>query len=278
MRLISWNLNGRRAKAADQIAALLRRNPDVVALQEVTRSSLPVLRDALNGGGLQEMADSFSLAPAKYQAKGPRRYGQITASRHPITAQPPERFQVSWTERVLSVHLRIGRREVELHNVHVPPGSSNKWKKIEVLKGIFTTLAVHATTPRILCGDFNTPQAELPTGEVVTWAQRLTADGSWQDMRTLRGGLGSDWKAGELGVLTGLAEYDLPDVYRLLHGYTVEEASWILRRKGTEVGRRFDHIFASRGLVPLTCEYLHDLRSSGLSDHSPIEATFGFPE
>ena len=50
MRLISWNLNGRRAKAHAQVAALLACEPDVVALQEVTRSTLPILRVALIDG------------------------------------------------------------------------------------------------------------------------------------------------------------------------------------------------------------------------------------
>lgn len=112
------------------------------------------------------------------------------------------------------------------------------------------------------------------TGEVVTWAQRQTANGEWRTLRTFRGGLGFDWEAGERRVLSGLAEYGLVDVYRHLHGYGVTDSSWILRRSGKEVGRRFDHVFASRTLVPDSCEYLQHLRRSGLSDHAPIEVTF----
>ena len=52
MRLISWNRNGRRGTVASQATALLDRDPDVVALQEVTQTSLPMLRDALRAGGL----------------------------------------------------------------------------------------------------------------------------------------------------------------------------------------------------------------------------------
>jgi hypothetical protein len=70
MGLISWNLNGRRAKAAAQIGAILEREPDVVALQEVTRTTLPVLRAALAEGGLTQFADSFSLAPRDFLAAG----------------------------------------------------------------------------------------------------------------------------------------------------------------------------------------------------------------
>ena len=79
-------------------------------------------------------------------------------------------------------------------------------------------------------------------------------------------------------MLSGLAEYDLVDVYRYVHGYAVTDSSWMLKRRGREVGRRFDHVFASRTLVPQSCEYLHHVRQSGLSDHAPIEATFALIE
>jgi exonuclease III len=169
--------------------------------------------------------------------------------------------------------LEAGAHCVTLYNAHVPPGSSNGWIKIEMLNGIYRALAVHSDTPRILCGDFNTPQIETADGEVVTWAQRQGANGEWRTLRTFRGGLGTDWDTGERRVLSGLAEYELVDVYRHLHGYAATDSSWILRRNSREVGRRFDHVFASRALEPQSCEYLHPLRQSGLSDHSPIEVT-----
>lgn len=277
MRLISWNLNGRRREASLQIAALLLRDPDVIALQEVTVASLPLLRAALRDGGLSEVVDSFALAPSDFRPIGPRRYAQLIASRYPLSAELPGRFPIPWPERIVSARLSINGQHVEIHNVHVPPGSSNGWIKIGVLNGIFVGLAVHARNPRILCGDFNTPQAELSTGEIVTWAQRPAGKAGWRTVRTVRSRPGSEWDAGERRVLAGLARFDLADVYRLLHGYRSVESSWFLKRGERKVGRRFDHVFASQTLAPRTCVYLHDLRVSGLSDHSPIEVAFGFP-
>jgi exonuclease III len=274
MRLISWNLNARRRDATAQVDALLARAPDVIALQEVTRSSLPTLRSELERSGFAGIADSLTLAPPDFQPRGPRRYGQLTASRYPLIAEVPGRLPIPWPERVLTVQLDLRARRIMLYNVHVPPGSSNGWIKIETLNGIHQALAVHTGTPRILCGDSNTPQFESATGEVVTWAQRPGASEEWRTLRTLRGRSGSEWDAGERRVLTGLTEYDLADVYRHLHGYAATDSSWILRRGGREIGRRFDHVFASRSLVPRSCEYLHHLRAAGLSDHAPIEVTF----
>ncbi|MGH8065722.1 MAG: hypothetical protein ACRERE_10925 [Candidatus Entotheonellia bacterium] len=39
-------------------------------------------------------------------------------------------------------------------------------------------------------------------------------------------------------------------------------------------GRRFDHVFASTSLNPLSCTYLQKFRESGLSDHAALEAVF----
>ena len=253
---------------------LLARGPDIVALQEVTRSTLPTLRAALIDGGLSHVVDSFSLAPPSFQSVGPRKYGQVTASRHPLISEDPDRFRVPWPERVLSVIVHIHGLEIEVHNTHIPPGSSNGWIKIAVLDGIFATLAVPATRPRILCGDFNTPQTETLSGEVVTWGQRRTAQGGWRVVSRRKGRSGAEWDAGERRVLTGLADFDLVDTYRALNGYKVSDSSWVLSRQGASIGRRFDHIFASRELLPITCVYVHEFRTMGLSDHSPIETTF----
>jgi exonuclease III len=88
------------------------------------------------------------------------------------------------------------------------------------------------------------------------------------------GGDGARWDKGERNILTGLAEYDLPDVYRALNGYEVEDQSWLLRNRGREFPRRFDHVFASTWLTAVECGYLHDWQTAGMSDHAPIEVRF----
>jgi exonuclease III len=102
----------------------------------------------------------------------------------------------------------------------------------------------------------------------------VRGDGSAVLWRRWRGGTGARWDAGERSVLDGLARFDLADVFRTLHGYEREEYSWYAKRNGVFRGRRFDHVFASASLEPISCTYLHALRESGLSDHSPIEAVF----
>jgi exodeoxyribonuclease III len=87
-----------------------------------------------------------------------------------------------------------------------------------------------------------------------------------------RGGPAFRWDAAERNVLCGLSPFGMNDVYRTLHGYEAEAVSWVLVRGGQEVGRRFDHVFASEHFRPLGCTYLEDWRRVGLSDHAAIEA------
>ncbi|MFQ3618240.1 MAG: endonuclease/exonuclease/phosphatase family protein [Cyanobacteriota bacterium] len=274
MRLISWNVNARRTLVERQVTALAEFCPDIIALQEVTPTSLLPFQIALRKAGYLHIVDSFSLAPVEFIPLGPRRYGLLLASRYALAPQNPDLFQLPWPERVLSAAVQTPDGLVNIHNTHVPPGSSNGWVKVDHLIGLFDGLAHLHPNPCILCGDFNTPQAELSSGEVVTWGQRLKKDGSWRVARTIRGKAGAAWDEAERRVLIGLAEWGLQDVFRCVNGYEILDFSWFLNRKGDVIGRRFDHIYASTQLQPRTCEYIHGLRIQGLSDHSPIMADF----
>ena len=66
-------------------------------------------------------------------------------------------------------------------------------------------------------------------------------------------------------------------MHRKLHKYQVPPQrgfSWYWKGKRHRIGRRFDHVFASRDLNAVRCQYLHSLREAGLSDHSAIEVDF----
>lgn len=253
------------------MAALLARTPDIIALQEVTTATANMLRPALQDGGLGYIACSLSLDGGR-NALGPRAFGVMIASRYPLAKDVSIEMPVCWREKVLSRVIHDGNREIEIHTVHVPPGSSNLWTKVEVLEGVFSGLRLPSVRPRILCGDFNAPQGELPSGEVVTWAQRQDRTGAAITRERFRGGSGARWDKAERNILVGLRQYEMFDVFRTLHGYGAVEGSWFTTRNGRPVARRFDHIFASHTFHPIRCAYIHEWRVGGLSDHSAIEA------
>lgn len=270
MKLMTWNLNGRRNRTQQQVEALAAQGPDLVALQEVTAHSLPELRTALVARGWVHIVDGFATVPLSDR---PRKYRQIVASRFPVRLHG-DAIPVPWPEAVLATIVESPRGVIELYNCHVPPGSQYGWKKVETFEGLYKHLARPAARSRILCGDFNTPQAERADGTMITWGQRMNDHGVAEIKRRIRGGPGERWDAAERSILTGLAAHDLTDVFRRLHGYGVAEYSWRLKRHGKFTARRFDHVFASAALNPVACQYVHAWRESGLSDHSALEVVF----
>jgi hypothetical protein len=181
--------------------------------------------------GLIHQADSFELAPCPTILTGPRRYRLLIASRFPIRPWKLGCFDVSWPERNLSVDIVTPCGLLDMQTTHIPPGVTNGWIKIEMLDGFYAGLARPSTIPRLLCGDFNTPQLERSTGEVVTWGQRINSKGVAVIRKHIRGGEGARWDRGERQVLQGLAPYDLHDVYRRLHRYATQAYSWYPVRK-----------------------------------------------
>ncbi len=260
---MSWNVARLSARLAEQAAALAGREPDVVALQEVTRRTLPLWRAALSTIGLTHVRASLDGADPGRQPTGRRRTGVLLSSKAPLTDASTS-LPVPWPETALAATTSTAAAGVvELHCVHVP-NASNGWVKVRTLEAIRSGLASAPPAPRVLCGDLNIPRRELPSGEVISFAR---------DSRgRLRPDRGTAWDDAELGIVPGLAEVGYEDSFRALHGYAHKEPSWTWRRiAGHDGGWRLDHLFASEGLRPVTAVYHHEWRDRGLSDHSPLE-------
>ena len=248
MKIISWNLAGRTKNADKQADALTFRNPDIIGLQEVTEASWCVLQDKLSTEGFAHNIYSRHLIPSSRKLKAVAIF-----SRWPLVVLEGH-FKVPYPELTLSIKLQTPSRSMEFHCVHIPNGSSHKWEKIDSFEAIYSKLAHATTVPRILCGDFNSPKEELENGNIIPW----------------RPG-NSRWANGELSVISGLAQFNLKDVYRELNGYPPKDFSWYSR---PHIGRRFDHVFASDDLSAIECKYVHEWRIKKLSDHSAIEVIF----
>lgn len=94
IRLVSRNIDGRTSLMHERIDAIRRLRPDLLALQETTADNLPALRDALPEFELAYVLDSRSLAPRTGKLIGPRKYGELLASRWPIDAFAPSDFDI----------------------------------------------------------------------------------------------------------------------------------------------------------------------------------------
>jgi exonuclease III len=238
---------------ADQTAAVVRQEPDIVCLQEIRPTTRDRWTEALGDAGLAHAADSGEFRNA-------RRLFNLTVSRWPLSHLPA--VGAPQPERVLSTVVETPAGLLELHNVHIPPAQSRGMVKVETCEALYERLARPAERHRILCGDFNTPRLETAEGEVITFADNHPD----QIAR---------WDTAERSIVCGLAEWDLADAFRLLNGYDRRDVSWVFNtRARRKAGHRLDHVLASASLATAYCDYHHGWREIGLSDHSAIEAQF----
>ena len=271
LKCFTWNLGHRLKKIPSQIKAVVDRNPNIIAFQEVTLESSKIIKKILSSS-YKNIVDSFELSSDQSLWNGPRRLGELIATNYELKPKAQNEFDIPWQERVLGVDITIPNETIEFYNTYIPPGSTNRWKKIETLEGLYKGLAIHSKRKRILCGDFNTPQDELLKYGVCTFAQKINKKGVPKLRKIFRGGSGNRWDQGERNILEGLKEFNLVDAYRQLHPIPKKAYSFVLERRGRVVAkRRFDHFFLSEEFKIKSIEYLHQFRESGLSDHSPLE-------
>jgi exonuclease III len=259
LQLISWNVAGRVRSQPDQARALAAAQCDVVCLQEVTPTTLRAWRETLGELGMSGVWTSLDDWTPGERAPAGRRLGVLVAARERLevlrTANPP------WPERLLSV--RFGAEPgIELHNLHSPISQKPDRVKLRTHRALHGYLRGALGRPQVLVGDLNTPRKELADG--TTWSFARDSRGR------LRLDRGQEWEDAELALLRGLEGHGFRDLYRELHRYGRKEVSWSYPRgRG---GYRLDHLVASAQVRARTCEYLHEARLAGLSDHSPLYA------
>jgi exonuclease III len=139
MRLMTWNLAGRKKKLGDQLKALEDVDADVVALQEITETTLPHLKAGLTSAEYNSIISSIELYP-DHPFKGPRKYGLLLASKWPLKTKPVKN-PIPWPERFLSCICEHPQELFDLHTTHIPPGSSNGWIKIDMFEAIYQAVA-----------------------------------------------------------------------------------------------------------------------------------------
>ncbi|HEX6457478.1 MAG TPA: endonuclease/exonuclease/phosphatase family protein [Thermoleophilaceae bacterium] len=259
IRLITWNVARRSTRLPDQATALAGREPDIVALQEVTRKTLPLWRHAFELIGLAHVRASAVGGEASGDLGG--RTLVMIASR--AVLEDVEPLRVPRRESALSALARTPLGALEVHCVHVP-NAANGWVKVETLQALRRGLETPSRAPRVLCGDLNTPRRERSDGSTISFA--------CDSRGRLRPDRGPEWDEAELGVVPGLRELGYRDAYRTLHGYEARSPSWTWKTiAGHNGGWRLDHTFVSPPLLPRACQYHHEWRERGLSDHSALE-------
>jgi exonuclease III len=254
LKLVEWNVN--RCSVSGfrrQADALVEREPDILALVEVGVRAGPRAGEILGERGFEHVAFSQEFVGEEEASSS----GVLFASRHPFRVMEGDGLTVPVADRAMSAVFETPFGEIEGHLVHVVPGSSNGWTKVEFFEAMYDQVAGSSERPQILCGDFNSPKREEDDGTVEVFGHTR----------------GERWVEAERRVITGLEGEGLCDAYRTLHGYGRDAWSHKNVYDGeVKWRRRFDHVFPAPTLNPVEARYLHELDEH--SDHTPLEVVF----
>ena len=235
LRILTLNISGPAVERAYSLADyLLTLGPEVLVLTE-TRAN----------PGTEQLLAALGEAGYGSVAPGPPTAGErgvAVLGRVPLSAiEPPPR--VDLPHRLVDANAG-GMR---LLAVYVPSRDATQAKierKRRFLEQLLAAVKNSAESGRVLLvGDLNVISREH--------------EPKYSTFRT--------WEYDALDDLAGL---DMVDVFAELHP-GVQAHSWIGR---TGNGYRYDYAFASRDLMGSVreCEYLHEPRESGLSDHAAL--------
>jgi exodeoxyribonuclease-3 len=248
MKIVTWNVNGIRARQQQVLELVERERPDILCLQELKAKSeqVPAALCALGG------YTCYWHGAAAYSGVGLHvRDGMSPAA--PVFTHP------DFDHETRIVTAALGG--VVVASVYVPNGGKDYAAKMRFLEAM-GDYAAGVGAPGgalVICGDLNVTRSDR---DVHPRERRPNAIGQRPDERER---------------LERLIAHGLVDVGRALDPDNDNLFTWWapwrnLRQRN--IGWRLDYILASADLArrAVTCRVL---REFGTSDHGPVVATFG---
>lgn len=247
LSLLTLNIGSPSAERAHrQLAWLATRPEDVLVLTE-TRAS----------DGCRHLADAFRTAgySVAYPKPSPTEYGVLVASRLAVQPDPIAQLLSFLPNRVTGVLITTELGLVRVLGTYVPTRDATAGRterKRRWLSEFSAALGAGGLTDAgaqtVLLGDLNVIEPDhVPAYSSFRWF--------------------------EYEFYRGLTDrHGLVDAYRHLNPDRVEH-SWIGR---TGDGFRYDHAHCSKELAAelVECEYLHEPRTTRLTDHSALSLQF----
>jgi exodeoxyribonuclease-3 len=247
LKVVTWNVNGIRAREAQVLELLDRESPDLVCLQEIKApaAKVPASLRELPGYHAAWHGDSAYSGVALL----------VRAERVPT---PPAFVYPPFDFEARAVAAEVGG--VTVACLYVPNGGKDFDAKLRFLGALdgWVAEATAAGRPLLLCGDLNVTAAEA---DVHVKERRAGAIGQRDDERAL---------------LAALLQRGLTDVGRALDPDNTALFTWWppwrgLRQKN--VGWRIDYVVAQQALAGKArrCRVLAEF---GTSDHAPVVSEF----
>jgi exodeoxyribonuclease III len=247
LKLITWNVNGVRARQAEVQQLLDAEQPDVVCLQEIKATP--------------DQVPALLVSPDGYWCywHGGRGYsGVALLVRRSRLATPP-----SFSHPAFDLEQRIVVADLDgttVASVYVPNGGKDFGVKLQFLEALAGWSAETARAGRslVLCGDLNVAREDR---DVHPKERKPNQIGTRPEERAL---LGRVFDGG------------LADVCRDLDPTNDQLFTWwapwrSLRQRN--IGWRIDYVLASRPLASRARSSV-SMREFGTSDHAPVVVTF----
>lgn len=255
--LVTWNVNGIRARLDDVLAYLSDKSPDVACLQEIKCEEKVFPRVPF-----MELGYDVQLHGAKGYA-GVATFSKIK----------PTKVVRGFIEGEMDSHSRILQTQIDglsLYNLYVPNGTALGSEafayKLAWLDRLHAELVKHHSpdAPVILCGDFNIAPDER---DVV-------------DPKALVGR--THFSPEEHAALKKILSFGLYDCFRKHDDRPGQFTWWDYRGADFERNRgmRIDHVYATAPLLARSESVVHDTTPrtwDAPSDHIPVMAKFRGP-
>lgn len=246
MKLITWNVNGIRARNAELVDLVHSERPDVVCLQELKAPAeqLPT--------GLWEMEGYCAYWHGERAYSGVALLVRKGWCGEPQFGHPPFDYE----SRIVTVRTN----DMWIASVYVPNGGKDFPAKMRFLRDMVEYVAGFEARGQtlLICGDLNVARTEK---DVHPKERKPNAIGQREEERAL---------------LEEMLQHSAVDLGRALDPENNELFTWWapwrnLRQRN--IGWRLDYIVASTAIAPRasSCSVLAQF---GTSDHAPVVAVF----
>jgi exodeoxyribonuclease-3 len=247
MKLLTWNVNGVRARQAELAEVLNRETPDVVCLQEIKASSDKVPELVVAAGGYW----CYWHGAGGYS-------GVALLVRHGFFTERPAFFHPDFDREQRIVVADLGALTVA--SVYVPNGGKDFEAKLEFMRGLaaWTAALVGQGRTVVIAGDLNVAREDR---DVHPKERKANQIGTRPEERAL---------------LTVLLDAGLADVARMLDPDNDALFTWWApwrNMRQRNIGWRIDYVLAGPPLSGAARSAV-SMRETGTSDHAPLVVSF----
>jgi exodeoxyribonuclease-3 len=248
VKIVTWNVNGIRARKDDVVALIASERPDILCLQEI--KALPE----------QVPEPLFFLSDYWSYWHGSKGYSGVGLHIHKDHAPDRPRFlhpEFDHETRIVVADLD----ELSVASVYVPNGGKDYPGKLGFLRALeaYVAAARVLDRPLIVCGDINIARTDR---DVHTSQRDPRVVGQRPEERALLESIL------EKGGLRDLGRDLDPDNDQLFTWW----APW-RNQRARNIGWRLDYVLATEGLAARAVSAV-SLREIGTSDHAPVIVTF----